>query len=256
MMPVYRPSLEPWIPHLPYHRDGDDASVRLRLFCLPHAGGNAVLYRPWQRLFPAWIDLCPIELPGRGARLAEPAFTRMAPLVEALADALEPLLSTPFAFFGHSMGAAIAYEMSRRLQRPSGPMHLFVSARSAPDPAYEPRALHRLADDQLLAALARLGGTPAEVLARTDLMTALLPGIRADLELIETYVPMAGEPLLCPITALGGMEDRMIDRRSLEAWRGFTKADFRLLGFPGGHFYLAESANAVVTELLRALGQG
>ncbi len=245
-----------WIPNPSHPRDRDPSGVRLRLFCLPHAGGNALLYRPWRRFFPAGIDLCPIELPGHGARLAEPAFTRMAPLVETLAEALEPLLSVPFAFFGHSMGAAIAYEMTRRLQRPAGPVHLFVSARPAPDPAYEPRALHRLPDAELLAALGRLGGTPAVVLAREDLMAALLPGIRADLELIETYVPPAGERVACPITTLGGVQDRMIDRRGLEAWSGFTAARFRLCLFPGGHFYLAESAGPVVAEVLRDLGAG
>ena len=248
--------LDAWCPHSSLPHGTDASGVRLRLFCLPHAGGNARLYRPWQSLFPAEIDLCPIELPGHGARLQEPAFTRMAPLVDALAEALRPLLSVPFAFFGHSMGAAIAYEMTRQLQGPAGPVHLFVSARSAPDPAYEPRALHRLPDAELLAALGRLGGTPPEVLARDDLMAALLPGIRADLELIETYVAPHGMPLACPITAMGGAEDRMIDRRGLEAWRGFTTADFRLRSFPGGHFYLAASAGAVVTEILRELGEG
>ncbi len=248
--------LDAWCPHFSVPHSEGASGVRLRLFCLPHAGGNALLYRPWQRLFPAGIDLCPIELPGRGARLQETAFTRMAPLVNTLAEALRPLLSVPFAFFGHSMGAAIAYELARRLQRPAAPVHLFVSARSAPDPAYEPRALHRLPDAELLTALARLGGTPPEVLARTDLMAALLPGIRADLELIETYVPPNANPLRCPITAMGGAEDRMIDRRGLEAWRGFTTAEFRLRSFPGGHFYLAESARAVVTTILRELGDG
>lgn len=249
-------TLDGWVPSPTHPRNGDPSAVRLRLFCLPHAGGSSLLYRPWRPLFPAWIDLCPIELPGRGARLAEPAFTRMAPLVDALAQALEPLLAVPFAFFGHSMGAAIAHEMTLRLRRPAGPAHLFVSARPAPDPAYEPRALHRLPDADLLAALGRLGGTPAEVLARTDLMAALLPGIRADLELIESYVPPTGDRVTCPITALGGADDRMIDRRSLEAWSGVTSAAFRLRLFPGGHFYLAESAGPVVSEVLRDLGTG
>ncbi len=243
-------NLHRWIPHST--QAGND-SVRLRLFCLPHAGGNALLYRPWRRLFPAGIDLCPIELPGRGARLREPPFTRMDALTDALAEALEPLLSVPFAFFGHSMGAAIAYEAARRLRRPAGPVHLFISGRAAPDPAFEPRALHRLPDAELLAALARLGGTPAEVLEREDLMAALLPGIRADLELIETYVPAADGRLDCPITAMGGAADRMIDRRSLDAWSGFTAAGFRVRIFQGGHFYLAESAADVVAELLRDL---
>jgi medium-chain acyl-[acyl-carrier-protein] hydrolase len=227
----------------------------LRLFCLPHAGGSAMLYRPWRGLFPAGVDLCPIELPGHGARLGETAFTRMAPLVDALSAALQPLLSVPFAFFGHSMGAAIAYELARNLHRPTGPVHLFVSARPAPDPAFEPRALHRLPDADLLAALTRIGGTPAAVLARADLMAALLPGIRADLELIETYAPADGS-LNCPISAFGGAEDRMTHRRSLDAWAGFTRREFRRCLFPGGHFYLAESAAAVVAEILRDLDPG
>ena len=249
-------SLDPWVPHPSFPRQGDGSAPRLRLFCLPHAGGSAMLYHPWRRFFPDWVDLCPIELPGHGARLGEPAFTRMDKLVDALSEALEPLLAVPFAFFGHSMGAAIAYEAAKRLRRATGPVHLFVSARPAPDPEFEPRALHRLSDAGLLAALACFGGTPLAVLARADLMAALLPGIRADLELIETYAPAGGEVLDCPITALGGAEDRMIDRRGLESWSGFSRGKFRLRLFPGGHFYLADAAAAVVAELLRDLDPG
>jgi medium-chain acyl-[acyl-carrier-protein] hydrolase len=154
-------SLDRWFSYPPYPRHSDNSGVRLRLFCLPHAGGSALLYRPWLRMFPAGIDICPIELPGRGARLREPAFTRMSTLVDALAEVLEPLLSVPFAFFGHSMGAAIAFEAAKRLRRPGGPVHLFASGRPAPDSLYEPRALHRLSDTELVVALVRFGGTPA-----------------------------------------------------------------------------------------------
>jgi medium-chain acyl-[acyl-carrier-protein] hydrolase len=246
-------NLESWLFHPTYPRCTDNLDVRLRMFCLPHAGGNAMLYRPWRHLFPAGVDICPIELPGRGARLREPAFTRMSELIDVLVEVLEPLLSVPFAFFGHSMGAAIAFEAAKRLRRAGGPVHLFASGRPAPDRTHEPRALHRLPDTELVLALARLGGTPAEVLARDDMIAALLPCIRADLELIETYVPTCGEILSCPITALAGSKDEMIDRRSLDAWSRFTSGGFRVHVFSGGHFYLAESAPSVVAEILRDL---
>jgi medium-chain acyl-[acyl-carrier-protein] hydrolase len=243
-------TLDRWFPA---RREG--AAVRCRLFCFPHAGGNALFFRPWQRLMPSDIDVCPVELPGRGARIPEQPFRRMDQLVESLCDIFDPLLTVPFAFFGHSMGAYIAFELARRLRSANGPaaLHLFVSGAGAPNRPGRRPAMHAMPDHHLVAALGEFGGTPPAVMARQELVAALLPTMRADLELVETYRAPRASRVPCPITAFGGAEDT-IGRRSLEMWSGFTEESFGLRIFPGGHFYLSKASTILADEIVRTLG--
>jgi medium-chain acyl-[acyl-carrier-protein] hydrolase len=203
---------------------------------------------------PAAIEVCPVELPGRGARIDEPAFGQMDALAETLCGVLQPLLDLPFALFGHSMGAYVAYELGRRLTAAHGQpaAHLFVSGAAAPDRAPRRPPLHSLPEPDLIRALHALGGTPASVLAREELVAALLPTIRADLMLAETYVAPRSARLPCSITAFGGASDA-IDRRSLQAWSSFTENAFRLHMFAGDHFFVARVGAAVVEEIIRDL---
>jgi surfactin synthase thioesterase subunit len=204
---------------------------------------------------PADIDVCPVELPGRGARTPEQPFRRMDQLVETLCDVFEPLLTVPFVFFGHSMGAYIAFELARRLRAADGSaaMHLFVSGAAAPNRPGRRPPMHAMPDQRLVAALGELGGTPPTVMARQELVAALLPTLRADLQLVETYRAPRASRVPCPITAFGGADDR-IERRSLEMWSSFSEESFRLRIFPGGHFYLSNASTALATEIVRALG--
>ncbi len=231
---------------IPYRKE--NALARCRLFCFPHAAGNSLFFRPWHRLMPDAIDLCPVELPGRGARIDEEPFLRMDRLVDDLCDALRPLLDIPFALFGHSMGAYIAYALARRLDAAQGPTHLFVSGAAAPDRTRRHPPLHSLPDHELVGALTRLGGTPPAVLARAELVTALLPTLRADLALAETYAAPRSDRVSCPITAFGGSGD-MIDRRALHGWSAFTAGAFRLRIFPGDHFYLVKAGAKLADEM-------
>jgi medium-chain acyl-[acyl-carrier-protein] hydrolase len=233
----------------------ESAAVRCRLFCFPHAGGNALFFRPWQRLMPSDIDVCPVELPGRGARIPERPFRRMDQLVDTLCDVFGPVLTAPFAFFGHSMGAYIAFELARRLRSADGSpaMHLFVSGTQAPGRAARRSVMHAMPDDHLIAALTEFGGTPPAVMARHELVTALLPTMRADLELAETYRAPGSSRVPCPITAFGGADDK-IDRHSVEMWSSFTEGRFRAKIFSGGHFYLSNASNALADEIVRDLG--
>lgn len=244
-------TLDKWVPYRT-----DNAAIRCRLFCFPHAGGNAVFYRPWRRLVPPEIDLCPIELPGRSARIDEVPFEQISTLVETLCDALQPLLRLPFALFGHSMGAYIAYEAAQRLRSADGrgAVHLFVSGQPAPDRALRNPPLHSLPDRDLLAALSRFGGTPAAVMARGELVAALLPTIRADLALAENYAAKAGDGTACPLTAFGGDDDDSVAVSSLETWSSFTSGAFRLCVFHGGHFYFSATPAALAKEIVRDLG--
>ncbi len=227
--------------------------ARLRLFCFPYAGTGTSIFRTWSEGLPDDVDVCPVEFPGRGTRIMEAPFARLAPLVQALAQGLAPLLDKPFAFFGHSLGALVAFELARQLRRQLGigPMHLFVSAARAPQTPARDRPMHALPEAELLDKLGRLNGVPEKVLEDKDVMRIMLPILRADLAVYETYLYSAEPPLACPISGFGGLQDHRVDRPDLEAWREQTSASFSLKMFPGDHFYL----NAARPLLLQALGQ-
>jgi medium-chain acyl-[acyl-carrier-protein] hydrolase len=221
------------------------------LFCFPYAGGGASIYRDWGRRLPGNIETCPVQLPGRETRFREPAFTRVEPLVEALAQSLRPKLDRPFAFFGHSLGALVAFELSRRLQHCHRlqPIRLFVSGCEAPQTRSPGKSLHALPTAEFREELRRLHGTPTAVLENDELMELMLPTLRADFSLWETYVYAASPPLTCPIIALGGLGDDLVSRKELQAWDELTTGQFRLRMFPGDHFFL-NSAQPLVTRIL------
>ena len=206
---------------------------------------------------PAGVEVCPLQLPGRERRLPEKAFTRMEPLVEAIASAILPYLDKPFAFFGHSMGGIIGFELARRLRGEYGlkPEQLFVSGRRAPQiPSTKP-VTYNLPEDELIEELRRLNGTPKEVLEHPELLSLLLPVLRADFEVIQTYQYIEGPPLDCPISAFGGLEDADVGRDKLEGWREQTTAAFALRILPGDHFFLHSSRATLLRILSQEIGQ-
>ena len=197
----------------------------------------------------------PGPAPGREARLTEPPFTRLATLVEAAAQALLLYLDKPFAFFGHSLGALVSFELARRLGRQFGqsPAILFVSGHPAPQiPECEP-PIHALPEPEFVKKLRALNGMPEQVLENAELMGLLLPILRADFAVCETYVYEADEPLDCPIVALGGLRDEYVSREDLDAWREQTHAAFSLRMFPGDHFYLNTDRTLLLHTLAREL---
>ncbi len=229
--------LDRWIPFRK-----PDPQTRLRLFCFPYAGAGALIFRKWSDALPRDIEVCPIQLPGRGTRLKEPPFTKLSSLIEALTRALDPLLDKPFAFFGHSLGALIGFELARQIRRQYGvhPVRLFASAGRAPQIPHRALPIHTLPDNQFLAELRRLNGTPRELLDHEELMEVMLPILRADFALYETYLYSTEPPLNCPISAFGGLQDRRVSASDLEAWRSQTSASFSLRMFPGDHFFLKQ----------------
>jgi medium-chain acyl-[acyl-carrier-protein] hydrolase len=242
-------TLDRWVP---FRNEG--TVVRCRLFCFPHAAGNAAFYRPLRRFMPPEIDLCPLELPGRAARLDEAPLASMSALMEQLDYTLKPLMGVPFGFFGHSVGACMAYEAARQLRSVDGltAVHLFVSGRASPnfasaDPPARPRS-----DHDLLAVLCRFGGTPTAVMQRPELIAVLLPTLRADLALVEGYGVDPGDHIACSITAFGGAGD-LPHSGSLQSWRHFTRGRFRICIFPGGHFYFSPEAAALGREIIQDL---
>lgn len=223
----------------------------LRLFCFPYGGGAARAYRPWTQTLPPEIDICAIQLPGRGNRLREPPLTKMSMAVELVGKEIASLLNRPYAFFGHSMGAILGFEVARLLRRGGhqGPTHLFVSGHKAPQiPKTEPFT-YNLPDAEFIQELQRLNGTPTEVLEYPDMMQIMLPLLRADFESIQTYTYRHEPPLDCPITALGGLLDPDVSRETLEPWREQTTAAFNLQMFPGDHFFLHQEQARVLRTI-------
>jgi medium-chain acyl-[acyl-carrier-protein] hydrolase len=230
-----------------------NAQARLRLFCFPPAGAGAATFRTWSDELPADIEVCPVQFPGRGTRLTEAPLTRLLPLVQALALALRPLLDKPFAFFGHSMGALVGFELARQLRRQFGvePVRLCVSAACAPQIPPRHRPIHALPEGEFLEELRRLDGTPGEVLEHAELMRIMLPALRADFAVYETYVYSHEAPFSCCISGFGGLLDQRVSRDDLDGWREQTRATFSLQMVPGGHFFL----NTARQMLLQMLAQ-
>ena len=232
---------------------GAGSAAEFRLFCFPHAGGGSAAFARWSgRLGPA-RTVCPVLLPGRESRSTEAPFERMGGLVDALAEAIAPYLDRPFAFFGHSMGAAVAFETARRLRRGGLAMPCAILVAGARAPRYRRGwvAPPDPAEEEFLAELRRREGMPEEVLASPRLMRVVLPALLADATLYRHYVYTEEAPLACPIRAYGGDADPDVRREHLEAWAHETGAPFALRLVPGGHFFLQSNQEAFLDVLAR-----
>jgi surfactin synthase thioesterase subunit/glycosyltransferase involved in cell wall biosynthesis len=236
-----------WFPRLEETPPG-----ALRLFCFPHAGGGTMHYQAWQTRLASRIGVCPVRFPGRETRAGERPFERMSDLVDALLAEIPRHLEGPFAFFGHSMGAAVAFELIRALRSQALPLPaaLLVSGARAPQFRLNHTPPPEPTEQEFLAELRRLEGVPAELLQSPDALRIMLPVLRADARLYRNYIYAPGEPLDIPIFAYGGDSDPNVRREHLEAWREQTGAQFKLRRFPGGHFFLQSS----LESFLQALG--
>jgi surfactin synthase thioesterase subunit len=232
---------------------GADTAEGLRLFWFPHAGGGT----PVRALHLPHAAICPVRLPGREARIAEAPFERMEPLVAALADAIEPYLAQACAFFGHSMGAAMAFELARLLRRRNQPLPRLLVASGARAPQFRRNYTPPPApgDQQFLEELQRLQGIPDELLDDPALMRAILPALRADASLYRKYAYTEDAPLDCAIRAYGGVDDPNVRLDHLEAWAEQTTASFAVRLFPGGHFYIERSQGEFLAALAVDLEQ-
>lgn len=213
--------------------------ARVRLFCLPYAGGGVAEFARWRLFLPAEIEVAPISLPGRDGRRAEAPHRRVEPLADAIADALAPALDRPWAIYGHSMGAALAFAVASRLAvaglRP--PAHLFLGARGGPGRPPGP-PLRELDDDAFLAALQdRYAAIPPAILADRELLALFLPALRADFEIAETAALEALPAVAAPATVFVGAEDATATPRDAERWRPYV-ADLTVVKMSGDHFFL------------------
>ena len=229
----------------------------LRLFCFPYAGAGASIFYPWAKQLPAEIELCAIQLPGRENRLRESPLNRLKEVVQSLVPLLKPYLDLPFAFFGHSMGALISFELTRELRRQnySLPFHLFVSGRKAPQLLDLEPPIHHLPDAQFIEKIKNFQGTPEAIWQDNQLIEQFIPILRADFTILETYFYGNEAPLNCPINVFGGIKDPKVKEAELSAWQQQTQAAFNLKMFPGDHFFIHSQKRELLQVLSTQLEQ-
>jgi surfactin synthase thioesterase subunit len=241
-----------------------DAGVhaRRRLYCVPFAGGGPSTYRLWPKCLPADVEVVAVVIPGRDPRVraasGEPVPASMAeligPCVAVIAEmqAADPL---PFAFFGHSMGALVAYELTVAMEAaamdaPRRPSHLFVSGRRAPDERHEGKVIHGLPDDEFLDAMQRrYNAVPDAVRREPELLALFLPGLRADVQVFETYAPLTDRRVQCPVRVYGGADDHQPTPDALPGWQRVAEREVSVRVFPGGHFYLNDEREGLAADV-------
>ncbi|WP_330257831.1 thioesterase II family protein [Streptomyces murinus] len=221
--------------------------ARVRLVCLPHAGGSASFYFPVSRSMPEDVDVLCVQYPGRQDRRGEPLVDSLPVLADKVHQALLPWADRPLALFGHSMGASLAYELARRLERDQEivPAALIASGRRAPS-RHRVETVHLRDDDGLVAEMRALSGTNPQLLGDEEILRMILPAVRADYRAAETYTWEPGPPLRCPVTCLVGDDDPKVTVAEAAAWSEHTEGPFALKVFPGGHFFLAEHQPEII----------
>lgn len=239
----------PWFDVRTHH-----GSAELRLFLFPFAGGNGYPLSLWQNFLPPRLQLIGIQLPGRGRRLAERPFRRLEPLIAALRSAMVTSLDMPFALFGHSMGALIAFELCVQLEQLGyRAVHLFVSGSRAPHMNRNEKGRHNLPTPQFIEELKLINGTPAEILEDHAAIATYLPALRADFEVVETYARPPRPPLNCPITCIIGDADPLVTAEEARGWSTYTHGAFDLQTVSGDHFFVLKQERAVLDVIRSTL---
>jgi medium-chain acyl-[acyl-carrier-protein] hydrolase len=227
-----------------------------RLLCFPYAGGNSTVFHAWGPALPPWLEVWALELPGRGRRFHEAPVSELDPLIDRFAPlVIAAAGDRPYALFGHSFGGLVAFELAHRLRDAgvAGPTRLFVGACPAPHlPRIRP-AIHDLPDAQFLAEVKALSGTPDEVLAHPELIAMVLPMLRADFKMVETYRHRDVPALDCPIIAFCGRDDTQVSADRMLAWAPHTRAGFQLELCAGDHFFLDQQRSAVLARVATEL---
>lgn len=239
-----------WFPYRVHRR-----APRFRIFCFPFAGGSAGLFGSWATTLPEDVEVCSVQLPGRGTRIREPLFTRLDSVIDALIPVVRKLLDLPFVLFGHSLGALVAFEVARRLRRDrlAMPERLFASAFRGPSLPVPTPHIHALEDGKFANHLRELNGTPAEILANSEMLEILLPMLRADFAIAETYRYYAELPLPCGISAWAGSQDAHVGLKDLEAWGRETEVSFERSSFPGDHFFVFSQQKLLLDRLMATM---
>lgn len=225
---------------------------RYRLYCFPYGGAGSSVFKKWAAHLDPDIELIGIQLPGRETKIKEPPFRNMSPLIRALTNCLPSAPLLPYAFYGHSIGALIAFELTVELKKCGikEPCYLIVSGCRAPQVQDQRQPINQLPDEEFIEAIRKLGGTPEEVLQNDVLMQVFLPILRSDFTLFENYEYQSTPPLEIPILAFGGTDDVEVQADDLLAWEVCTTSEFRVELFPGNHFFLEHQYQQLIARML------
>jgi surfactin synthase thioesterase subunit len=228
----------------------------MRLYCLPYSGASAMVYAKWQCLLPSWLQVCPLELPGRGKRYADPLYTDIGLLSRLLAGELAAQVEdgAQYVLYGHSLGALLSWHVVQALveRKCRLPAALIVSGTAAPSQRDDRELALPLSDERLVARLQELGGTPAAVFDNPQLLELVLPLLRADFQLCGSHTYSVHAPLDLPLLVMAGHDD-IASAEQLQAWRHETYGPFAVQMFDGGHFFISSAQDAVLTGLQQFL---
>jgi pyochelin biosynthesis protein PchC len=227
-----------------YH---DAPGAKIQLVCFAHAGGSASFFFPVAKALSPAVDVTAVQYPGRQDRRSEPNIDNLPDLADAIFPAVRPLADRPLAFFGHSMGAVLAYEVALRLEKDGAPplTRIFASGRRAPS-RYREEAVHKKDDAGILDELRQLSGTNTDLLGDPETVEMILPAIKSDYRAVETYRDIPGRTVSAPILAVIGDTDPKVTTDEAKAWADHTTGSFELKTFPGGHFYLVDQAPQLI----------
>lgn len=228
--------------------------TKLRLFCFPYGGAGASGYRAWARFLPSSVEIVPVNFPGRETRFRETPHTEIGPLLEELLTTLD-FTSGPFAFFGHSLGALVAFALTRELRGRRKPMPrlLVVSGYPAPQLHRDRPHVGKLPHDKFVATLREHFDVTDELLDNPILAEMALPVLRADLSVVESYAYRDEPPLDFPLVAFGGIGDPEASEEQIRGWQAQSTRPVPVRMFPGGHFFINSDREAVLDELASAL---
>ncbi|NEO76845.1 MAG: alpha/beta fold hydrolase [Moorea sp. SIO4G3] len=236
-----------------YHQPKPNA--RLRLFCFHPWGSSASMFQGWSDQLLTDIEVLPIQLPGRQRRLQEKPFTEFVPLIQVLGEIISPYLDRPFAFFGHSMGALIAFELAHVLEQEYNlkPLHLFLSAALPPSDTSLSKEFESFSQEQRLNYLMNISEIPKDIYDDPSLLQELMNVFKADLKLLQSYTYVEKPPLSCPISSFGGINDSLTSEKQLSEWSKYTSSTFEVQMFPGKHMFLKDSQKLLLDTIYQML---
>lgn len=220
---------------------------KIRLFCLPYAGGSSVIFNKWESQLNSFINVIPIELAGRGKRFTEPLYSDFHEAVNDVFNIIKDNLECPYAFFGHSMGSMLIYELCHKIKEKGlpSPMHVFFSGRKAPNIISEEELIHKLPRDEFKQKIIELGGTPEELFENQELFDLFLPILKADFKIVEEYKYIKKRKLDCNVTILYGKEEHS-NIIHITDWKKHTENSCITFSFEGGHFFINEKLDEVL----------